>query len=389
MSFAAPLSLAELETVALERVNKITQEYWTNGAGENSTVRENCSAFDRYRIRPRALRNVEDIDMSTTVLGQKMSFPVGIAPSGWHKMANPMGEAGTARAARNFGTVMGVSMGTALGASPAAVCSPEEVKSAGGGAVKFFQMYIFKNREFTKQLLSRVEKAGYEAIMCTVDTSFVGRRISEIRNRPHMPDFLRIISFGSQLSDVPASGQPSAEDSQVQQGFTIDATLLWQEIIPWLRANTKMQIWLKGILTAEDAELALQHKVDGIIVSNHGGRQLDGAVATVDALPEIVAAVHGAIPVHLDGGIRRGSDVFRALALGADFVWIGRPALWGLAYDGQSGVELVLEILREEVKICMGLAGCSSLQQIDANFLGRIENGQFVRLPTSRLQAHL
>lgn len=388
MSSEAPLSLAELETVALERVNKITREYWTNGAGENSTVRENCSAFDRYRIRPRALRNVEDIDMSTTVLGQKMSLPVGIAPSGWHKMANSMGEAGTAQAARNFGTVMGVSMGTALGASPAAVCSPEEVKSAGGGAVKFFQLYIFKNRDFTKQLLRRVEKAGYEAVMCTVDTSLVGRRVTEIRNRPHMPNFLRIISFGSQLSDA-ASGEPTTDDSQVKQGFTIDATLLWQEIIPWLRANTKLQIWLKGILTAEDAELALQHKVDGIIVSNHGGRQLDGAVATVDALPEIVAAVQGAIPVHLDGGIRRGSDVFRALALGADFVWVGRPALWGLAYNGQLGVELVLEILREELKICMGLAGCSSVQQVNANFLGRIENGQFVSLRKGTLQAHL
>lgn len=351
------LSLEELENVARGRVNKVTWEYWTNGAGDNSTVQENAKAFDYYRIRPRALRNVQDIDMSAVVLGQKMSIPVGIAPSGWHKMANPVGEAGTARATRSLETVMGVSMGTAMGNAPADVCSPEEVKSAGGRAVKFFQLYIFKNREYTKQLLQRVEKVGYEAIMLTVDTAYVGRRISEIRNRPDMPQFLRVISFGSQLKDATQ--------------FKIDPSLEWEEIIPWLRRNTKMQIWLKGILTADDAELAVQHRVDGIIVSNHGGRQLDGCAATIDALPEIVAAVRKAIPVHLDGGIRRGSDIFKALALGADFVWVGRPALHGLAYDGQAGVELMLGILMEELKICMGLAGCRNIKQISASSLGR------------------
>ncbi len=142
---------------------------------------------------------------------------------------------------------------------------------------------------------------------------------------------------------------------------------MWEDVVPWLRKHTKMQIWLKGILTAEDATLAVKHKVDGIIVSNHGGRQLDGCVSTLQALPEVAAAVNGTLPVHLDGGIRRGGDVFRALALGADFVWVGRPALWGLAYDGQRGVELMLEVLREELKICMGLAGCPSLKDISSN----------------------
>jgi (S)-2-hydroxy-acid oxidase len=363
MPFESPLSLAELESVAAGKVNKITWEYWTNGAGDNSTVRNNARAFDRYRIRPRALRNVKDIDMSTVVLGRRMSIPVGIAPSGWHKMANPVGEAGTARAARSLETVMGVSMGTAMGLAPAEICSPEEVRSAGGSAVKFFQLYIFKNREHTKQLLQRVGKAGYEAVMLTVDTAYVGRRISEIRNRPNMPGYLRVISFGSQV----------VEESRAKEDFTIDPSLVWEEIIPWLRQHTKMQVWLKGILTADDAELAVKHKVDGVIVSNHGGRQLDGCVATIDALPEVVAAVNKAIPVHLDGGIRKGSDIFRALALGANFVWIGRPALWGLAYDGQSGVEWVLNILKEELKICMGLAGCRSIKEINPSFLAPLE----------------
>ncbi|KAF2098592.1 hydroxyacid oxidase 2-like protein [Rhizodiscina lignyota] len=353
------LSLAELENIALDRVNKITREYWTNGAGDNSTVQENKVAFNRYRIRPRALRNVQNIDMSTSVLGQRVSLPIGIAPSGWHKMANPVGEAGTARAAKALGTMVAVSMGTAMGSTPADVCSPEEVKSAGGSAVKFFQLYVFRNREYTRQLLRRVENAGYGAVMLTVDTAHVGRRISEIRNRPNMPHFLRTISFGSQLQKE----NPDSAD------FTIDASLEWNEIIPWLRRNTKMQIWLKGILSGDDAELAVKHKVDGLIVSNHGGRQLDACIASVDALPEVVRAVRGAVPVHMDGGIRKGSDVFRALALGAAYVWIGRPALWGLAYDGERGVELVLKILQEELKICMGLAGCSSTKQINASFL--------------------
>ncbi|EOO01280.1 putative hydroxyacid oxidase 1-like protein [Phaeoacremonium minimum UCRPA7] len=360
----SPLSLAEIEAIALKKVNKITREYWMDGAGEGQTVRENALAFNQYRIRPRVLRDVKEIDMSTTVLGQKVSIPVGIAPSGWHKMANPAGEAATARAAKTLGTIMGVSMGTSLGA-PDEVCSPEEVKTAGSSAVKFFQLYMFKNRGFTKRLLERVEKAGFEAVMLTVDTAVVGRRIAEIRNRPSLPRFLRVISFGTQLAADMASS------SEGDGSLTIDSSLVWDEVIPWLRANTKMQIWLKGVQTAEDAALALNHKVDGIIVSNHGGRQLDWGVATLDALPEIVATVNGSIPVHLDGGIRRGADVFRALALGADFVWMGRPVLWGLSYDGQRGVELMLEILREELKVCMGLAGCVSTENINSTCLFR------------------
>lgn len=378
------LSLAELEKVALEKVSKITREYWMDGAGDNSTVRGNRTAFDRYKIRPRTLRNVKNVDMSVNLLGQKLRIPVGIAPSGWHKMANPLGEAGTARAAKNLATSMAVSMGTSMGASSAAICSPEEIKLAGGCAVKFYQLYIFQNRDYTKALLHRIEKQGYEAIILTVDTAVVGRRISEIRNRPHMPDFLRIISFGSQLTST-VSNEPSAANSHAREDFSIDSSIVWDEIIPWLRKNTRMQIWLKGILTAEDAALAVSYKVDGIIVSNHGGRQLEGCVATIDALPEVVAAVDGAIPVHVDGGIRSGSDIFRALALGAQFVWIGRPVLWGLAYDGQRGVELVLEILQEELKICMSLAGCTSIKQINANYLGCVQGSHFENLGRVKL----
>lgn len=363
MAATTPLTLSEIRDLALKKVDRIAAAYWENGAGENRTVKENEASFNNHRIRPRVLRNVQDIDMSTTVLGDRLSLPVGIAPSGWHKMANPIGEAGTVAAAKAMGTCMGVSMGTSMGQVPVQVCSPEEIRSAGGSAVKFYQLYMFRNRDVVKQVLQRVEKLGYEAIMLTIDTPVVGRRLAEMRNRADMPGFLKVISFGSQL---PGERKLSKDD------VAIDSSLVWDEVIPWLRQTTTMQIWLKGIMTPEDALLAVKHRVDGIIVSNHGGRQLDACLSTIEVLPEIAAAVKGVIPVHLDGGIRRGTDIFQALALGADFVWIGRPALWGLAYDGQRGVEMVLEILREELKACMGVAGCASIGDIDASYVRRV-----------------
>ncbi|CAK7219485.1 hypothetical protein SBRCBS47491_003862 [Sporothrix bragantina] len=363
-------TLADLERIALARVDKVTREYWVHGAGENITVRENASAFDRYRLRPRVLKDVSTIDMTTSVLPSTdaspalvANLPIGIAPSGWHKMAHVDGEAGTAAAAKAVGSVMGVSMGTIVGEAPRECCSPEAVRDAGGESVAFFQLYMFNDRILMADVLRRVEKAGYRAVLLTVDTPYVGKRISEIRNRPQLPNFLTTINFGTLLGTN--HGPDEKEEKKKRIGsLHIDNSLVWEEIIPWLRATTSMQIWLKGISTAEDAALAVAHGADGIVVSNHGGRQLDLCVPTLDALPEIVAAVKGKVPVHLDGGVRRGEDVFRALALGADFVWVGRPALWGLAYDGQRGVELMLTILREELKLCMGLTGCASIKDI-------------------------
>ncbi|CAK7207794.1 hypothetical protein SEUCBS139899_010608 [Sporothrix eucalyptigena] len=368
-------TLADLERVALARVDKVTREYWSDGAGENITVRENATAFDQYRLRPRVLRDVSTIDMTTPVLQSTGSsealvadFPIGIAPSGWHKMAHADGEAGTAAAAETLKTIMGVSMGTIVGEAPRECCSPQEVREAGGNAVAFFQLYMFNDKELMADVLRRVENAGYRAVLLTVDTPYVGKRVSEIRNRLQMPSFLTTINFGTLLGTGNAPGEKEQRTKRIGS-LHIDNSLVWDEVIPWLRATTSMQIWLKGISTAEDAVLAVAHGVDGIVVSNHGGRQLDLCVPALDVLPEVVAAVAGKIPVHIDGGVRRGEDVFRALALGADFVWVGRPALWGLAYDGQRGVELMLTILREELKLCMGLTGCASIKDITTSCL--------------------
>ena len=234
----------------------------------------------------------------------------------------------------------------------------------------------------------------------TVDTPFLGRRNLEIRNQFKLPPHLNVGNFaeeedeGSSQHDSQQQPQsrPKPKRQPSQSGYTDGSqrippsgpitfhthapnpTLSWEHSIPWLKAECEpeMQVWVKGIATAEDAHLAVQHGVSGIVVSNHGGRQLNGALATIDALPEVVEAVHGRIPVHVDGGIRHGTDVFKALALGADFCWVGRPALWGLAYKGQEGVELMLRILTDEIRLCMALAGITKVGEISKEYLVKV-----------------
>lgn len=390
MSQTSILTLRELEAFASEKADKTTRDYWTNGAGDNSSVSENLAAFNRYRIRPRMLRNVKNVDMSTTVLGRKSHLPIGLGPSGMQRIAHPDGEEAIARAA--------ASRNLSMTLSTFANTSVENVKKAGGEAVQFLQLYIFENREVSCKLIRRAETAGYGAIMLTVDTPVIGRRITEIRNQFKIPAHLILANFDQGVrgpldlasekyrrlaQKASDSGAPldHAEESQASvEGAVNDSSLTWEETIPWLRSVTKLPIWLKGILTAEDTHLAIKHGVDGILVSNHGGRQLESCVATLDALPEVVAAANGRIPTHVDGGIRRGSDVFKALALGADYVWIARPAIWGLAYDGQTGVELAIDLLKEELRVCMAVSGCRSISEIDSSYLGRMRDNRLERL---------
>jgi len=273
------------------------------------------------------------------------------------------------------------------------------------------QLYLFEEREHSRELLKRAKKAGFKAVFLTVDTPFLGRRNQEIRNQFKLPPHLSIGNFPSKdeskdpevLDDQLANGRrrPRMQRQSSQAGYTdyanggkrvvpkgpvtfhshaANPTLCWEKDIEWLKQEClpEMEVWLKGIATAEDALLAVHHGVSGIVVSNHGGRQLNGALATIDALPEVVEAVQGRIPVHVDGGIRHGTDVFKALALGADFVWVGRPALWGLAYKGQAGVELMLKLLTDEIRLCMSLAGTVKVQDITKDYLAKIDKSGFV-----------
>ncbi|CAN6602575.1 hypothetical protein TRVA0_002S01376 [Trichomonascus vanleenenianus] len=358
-------NLKDLEEVALPLAAKDLRDFWQSGANDLVTLRENESNFNNYRIRARAMKDVSAIDMRPKKLfGRQFDMPIGIAPCSHHQCATPEGEAATVKACETNKWPMALSSFSNR--------SAEEVIAAGPNSAVFFQLYVFKNRKTSVDLIRRVEKAGYKAILLTVDTPYVGQRYSDMKNKFVLPKHVSLGNFpGSTVPNPVERGRKDEEDSG-NNANVIDPSLNWGETIPWLRANTKLEIWVKGIVTAEDTEAAIAAGVDGIWVSNHGGRQLDYGLSTIEALPEVVAAARGRVPIHMDGGIRRGADVFRALALGADFVWLARPALYGLLYDGQKGVELMQRLLQEELKHVMAFAGTPKISDIGVSSLIRV-----------------
>ena len=397
------LTIHELEKHAELRMDKQTRDYYNEGADSGSTLLENSTAYSKYRIRPRVLRDMSLIDTSVPLFGVRNSVPIGVAPTAMQCLAHPDGEIATARACKDAEVAMGL--------SSFATNTLEDVAKAIGDHPHVLQLYLFEEREHSKKLIQRAKKAGYKAVFLTVDTPMLGRRNMEIRNQFKLPKVYKIANFaedsdsaasetvmnGASLS-APGSGKTEEKNSSSTKGYhdgkqrrpptgpitfhthAPNPTLCWERDIGWLKEQCapEMEVWVKGIATAEDAHLAVHHGVDGIVVSNHGGRQLNGALATIDALPEVVDAVNRKIPVHVDGGIRHGTDVFKALALGADFVWIGRPVLWGLAYKGQEGVELCLRLLSDEFKLCMGLAGTVKVTEISKDYLVKVDKSGFI-----------
>jgi (S)-2-hydroxy-acid oxidase len=380
------LTIGELERAAHDRMDKLTRDYYNEGADSGSTLRENISAYEKYRIRPRVLRDVSKVDTSVNIFGHRNSIPLGVAPTAMQCLAHPDGELATAQACKDAHIAMGL--------SSFATQTLEDVARVSGSNPNVLQLYLFEEKEHSRKLIQRAKKAGYKAVFLTVDTPFLGRRNLEIRNQFVLPPHLKIANFpdddhppsDSDPRAPPPARRPSSPgylegDNRVAPSGPVtfhshapNPTLSWEGDIEWLKreCHPEMQVWAKGIATAEDAILAAHHGIDGIVVSNHGGRQLDGALATLDALPEIVDAVGGKIPIHVDGGIRHGTDVFKALALGADFVWIGRPVLWGLAYSGKEGVDLCLKLLADEFKLCMSLAGTTSVASISKEYLVKV-----------------
>jgi (S)-2-hydroxy-acid oxidase len=308
-----------------------------------------CSA----RFRPRILIDVTSVDLSTTVLGFKISMPIMVAPTAMQRMAHPEGELATARAAAAAGTIMTLSSW--------ATSSVEEVASVGPG-IRFFQLYVYKDRNVVAQLVRRAERAGFKAIALTVDTPRLGRRESDIKNRFSLPPHLTLKNFeGLDLGHMEKTSDSGLASYVAGQ---IDRSLSWKDV-KWLQTITRLPILVKGVLTAEDTKLALQAGAAGIIVSNHGARQLDYVPATISALEEVVQAASGRVPVFLDGGVRRGTDVLKALALGASGVFIGRPVVFSLACEGEAGVKKVLQMLRDEFELAMALAGCTKIKDIN------------------------
>jgi 4-hydroxymandelate oxidase len=330
------VTVDDYEPVARERLPPDVYDFYAGGAGDEWTLAENRRAFDRWSLRPRVLRGAGSPNPATSILGTPISFPVLVAPWAYQSMAHPDGERATARAAAAAGTVMVV--------SSTAIDVLEEVADATE-APKWWQLYIFEDRAATTDMLARVVEARYEAICLTVDLSVFGLRHRDTRH-----------------GFEPPIGGPSSR-------LPYDAMLSWDDI-EWVRERTPgLPLLVKGILTAEDAELAVAAGVDGIVVSNHGGRQLDWSPAGLAALPEVAAAAAGRVPVLMDGGIRRGTDVVKALALGADAVLAARPFVWGLAVDGEAGVADVLSILRLEFENAMALCGCRTVAEITSTLV--------------------
>lgn len=347
------VNVAEYEELARQKLPKMVYDYYASGAEDQWTLKENRSAFERIRFRPRILVDVTSVDLSTTVLGFKISMPIMVAPTAMQRMAHPEGELATARAVSAAGTIMTLSSW--------ATSSVEEVSSVGPG-IRFFQLYVYKDRNVVAQLVRRAEKAGFKAIALTVDTPRLGRRESDIKNRFALPPHLTLKNFeGLDLGKM-----DKTEDSGLASYVAgqIDRSLSWKDV-KWLQTITKLPILVKGVITAEDTKLALQCGAAGIIVSNHGARQLDYVSATISALEEVVQAAAGRVPVFLDGGVRRGTDVLKALALGASGVFIGRPVVFGLACEGENGVKKVLQMLRDEFELSMALAGCTTVKDIN------------------------
>jgi len=362
-----PTSWEELERRAAEALDPEPRGYVWGGAGTGDTMRANLEAFRRWRIVPRMLRDVSERDLSTSVLNTEMPAPVLLAPIGVQTIVHPEGELATARAAAEIGLP--------FVASTASANSMEDVARAAGEAPRWYQLYWPKDDEITASLVRRAQRAGYQAIVVTLDTMLLAWRPADL-GHGYLP-FLEGTGIAQFVTDPAFRARlerPPEDDLESAVGHwaaVINRILTWEDLES-LRSLTSLPILLKGILHPDDARLALERGVDGVIVSNHGGRQVDGAIAALDALPAIADAVGGDMVVLFDSGIRSGADVLKALALGADAVLLGRPYLWGLALDGQSGVENVLRMLLAELDLTLALSGYRTPRELGRESVQRV-----------------
>ncbi|XP_077528097.1 uncharacterized protein LOC144139681 [Haemaphysalis longicornis] len=351
------LTVADIERVAKVKLEPQARRYYFSGADKEQTLKENTAAFDRLRFRPRYLVDVSVVNMTTTVLGRRISLPVGFSPAAMHMLAHPDGEAGTARAAQDADTVMILSSFSTK--------TMEEVRRQAPRALLWFQTYLFRDRSLTEYLVKRAVKAGYSAIVLTADSPVVGHKLGPTKNRFVLPPNITFANLAGAPGGVSSDVMTGAED--VVDEF-ISPSVSWKDVA-WLRQTSGLPVVVKGVLTAEAAVQAANNGAAAILVSNHGGRQLDGTPATIEVLPEIVSAVGRRLEIYLDGGVRSGADVAKALSLGARAVFVGRPAVWGLSYDGKNGVDKVLKIFRTELDRTLKLLGCPSAQSLSRRYV--------------------
>jgi isopentenyl diphosphate isomerase/L-lactate dehydrogenase-like FMN-dependent dehydrogenase len=338
------INVADFERVAAEKLDAGVLGYFAGGAGDELTLRENVAAWGHWRLRPRVLVDVSEVTTAAELLGGPISMPLLVAPVAYQRLVDPEGEAGMARAAAEAGTVMCL--------STLATTRPSELAAAVPAGHRWFQLYCFRDAAVTRSLIEEAVASGFEAIVVTVDAPRAGNRERDRRSGFRIPAELGAPSLAA------AMGVERAVT--IEEAFAmVNPALNWSDLEE-VASQCDLPVLVKGPLTPEDAELAVKHGAAGVIVSNHGGRQLDRALASADALPEVVEAVDGRATVLVDGGIRRGVDVAIALALGADAVLVGRPALWGLAAAGAAGAGRVLGLLRAELELALTLCGCPS-----------------------------
>ncbi len=351
-------NLFEYEKHACEKLHKHAFDYYSSGAHDEITLRDNREAYNRIKIHYKVLVDVSKRDLSTEVLGQKISFPLIIAPTAFHKMAHDEGECAVAKAAVKADTIMCL--------STLSNSTVEDV-SKNCNANFWFQLYVFRDKAVTEKLVRRVEKAGAKAIVITVDAPLLGTREKDVKNKFQLPQGLSVINLMPDSKEELPSNKP---DSGLSLYFSdmLDQSLNWKDI-EWIASITKLPVILKGIVRKDDALRAIDYGAKGIVVSNHGGRQLDTSPATIEVLPSIAEAVDNRIEVLIDGGVRRGTDIIKAVALGAKAVLVGRPVLWGLACNGSDGVYEVLSLLKKEFDLAIALSGCPSVKDIQKDLI--------------------
>jgi isopentenyl diphosphate isomerase/L-lactate dehydrogenase-like FMN-dependent dehydrogenase len=342
MSQSVPVNVADYEALAAEKLEPGVLGYFAGGAGDERTLRDNVAAFTRRTLHPSVLVDVGEVSTKTTVLGTEISMPLVVAPVAFQRLVDPDGEVAMARAAAAAGTIMTL--------STIATSRPSEIAASCTPAPRWFQLYCFRDRGVTRALIDEAVECGFEAIALTVDAPRAGRRERDFRTGFAVPEGVNAPAVAAAVGSDRAMTPQEVFD-------LVDPTLDWDDFAA-LVSECSLPILLKGVQTGADAALAIEHGAAGVVVSNHGGRQLDGVPATLDILPEVVEAVAGRREVLIDGGIRRGTDVVTALALGARAVLAGRAPLWGLAIGGEAGAREVLEILRSEIELALVLLGC-------------------------------
>ena len=349
------INVADAQREGEAKLEQGPRDYFAGGAGDELTLRENVAAWGNWRLRPRVLNDVREVSTRAEVLGRAVEMPILVAPVAYQRMAHPEAEAGMARGA--------AAAGTAMCLSTLSTTRPAEVAAAAPEGRRWFQLYAFKDAGVTRALMDEAIGAGFEAILVTADAPPGGNRERDRRNRFTLPRELGTPSLTA------ATGGEKA--LTIEQTFALmNHALTWEDVAD-LASECEVPVLVKGLVTAEDAELAVEHGAAGVVVSNHGGRQLDRCLATAEALPEVADALEGRGTLLVDGGIRRGVDVATALALGADAVLVGRPALWGLAAAGREGVAAVLDLLRAELELTLGLCGCPAPDDLGRSHVQR------------------